>query len=243
MTTAAPNAVDWREHAACAGKDTNLWYSTNPARALEICGGCQVRIECLYDAVRTETPYTRHGVRGGLTRADREALPALPAAKADAIAALRELLPAPDPDDHERTDQPMSGTPTDSIPAPPEDSEKIPVGQLLKWGQTHTDPKVQKLAEQARATLLALRKRHAADQELAALDAETEQLQKRLAEVQARKAELAPAKASRRKHSYKAVEVRAWAAANGIDCPPVGRVPTKVVDAWRAAEGKETADA
>ncbi len=30
--------------------------------------------------------------------------------------------------------------------------------------------------------------------------------------------------------------VRAWAAANNVTCPAVGRVPQRVVDAWRAAQ-------
>ena len=30
--------------------------------------------------------------------------------------------------------------------------------------------------------------------------------------------------------------VRAWAAANGVDCPSSGIVPKRVVDAWRAAQ-------
>ncbi|MBU5946764.1 Lsr2 family protein [Streptomyces sp. PAM3C] len=32
-----------------------------------------------------------------------------------------------------------------------------------------------------------------------------------------------------------AAEVRAWAAASGIDCPPAGPVPHRVLKAWHAA--------
>ncbi|MFI0268601.1 Lsr2 family DNA-binding protein [Streptomyces luteogriseus] len=113
----------------------------------------------------------------------------------------------------------------------------IPVAQLLKWGDEHADPEVQDQAARARIALHGLRQRHAADQELAAIDSEEEQLAKRLAELRARKAELAPAKAKKQRKpvDYSAAEVRAWAKGQGIDCPATGRVPKGVVDAWRAA--------
>lgn len=249
MTTAVPYETDWQQRAACAGKDTNLWFSTNPVRAREICGGCLVRPECLYDALQTETPFTAYGVRGGLTRKERRSLPALPSAKADAIAALRELLPqfedsatAP----NERTDQPMSGTETDSPPTTAVDPEKPPIGQLLTWGDEHDDPEVQEQAARARTALVGLRQRYAADQELAAITTEAEELEKRLAELRAREAELAPAKKAKGKRKpadYPAATVRAWAAANGISCPDRGRVPKKIVDAWKQATGQGAAGA
>ncbi|MFF9582464.1 histone-like nucleoid-structuring protein Lsr2 [Streptomyces achromogenes] len=60
----------------------------------------------------------------------------------------------------------------------------------------------------------------------------------RLAEIRARKGELEPAKPkkTRRPVDYPVAEVRAWAAATGVDCPPRGRVPKAVVEAWRAAQ-------
>jgi hypothetical protein len=117
-------------------------------------------------------------------------------------------------------------------------TEQIPVGQLLAWGDQHADAEVQDQAARARIALHGLRQRHAADQELAAIDSEEEQLAKRLAELRERKAELAPAKAKKpRKHvDYPAAEVRTWAKGQGIDCPATGRVPKAVVDAWRAAQ-------
>ncbi|MFF5980881.1 hypothetical protein ACFY78_18750 [Streptomyces olindensis] len=119
------------------------------------------------------------------------------------------------------------------------DTEKVPVGQLLAWGEEHPDAEVQDQAARARVLLTGLRRRHAADQELAAITTEEEQLAKRLADLQARKAELVPAKPKKQRKpvDYPAAEVRSWAAANGVDCPPVGRVPKAVVDAWRTATG------
>lgn len=252
----APYDADWEERTACTGEDTELFFATNPAAALKVCGRCAVRPECLYDAVQRErvTVGKPYGVRGGLTAAERCRLPELPATKADAIATLRELLPAPEADaPPERNDLPMSGIPTVPTPAPAvtppsaaaasEASEKLPIGKLLAWGDKSSDPAARADAQQAREALTRLRHRHAVQQKLAALDTEEEQLKRQLAELQARRAELAP-RSRRRPHSYKAIEVRAWAKENGVDCPPTGRVPNKVVDAWRAAiQGADRADA
>jgi hypothetical protein len=116
----------------------------------------------------------------------------------------------------------------------------LPVGQLLKWGDEHPDPEVQDQAARARVALHGLRRRYAADQELAAIASEREQLEQRLAEIRAREAELAPAKKAKSKRKavgYPAAEVRAWAKEQGVDCPAVGRVPKAVVEAWRKATG------
>ncbi|MBL3669090.1 Lsr2 family protein [Streptomyces sp. M2CJ-2] len=135
----------------------------------------------------------------------------------------------------------------DSIPdlpvpnaRPVGEPQPLPIGQLLKWGDEHPDPNVRDQAARARAVLTGLRRRHAADQELTAITTEAEQLEKRLAELRAREAELAPAKPKTKRKSpeYSATEVRAWAEKNGVDCPAAGRVPKKVVDAWREATGQ-----
>lgn len=114
--------------------------------------------------------------------------------------------------------------------------EQLPVGKLLAWGDQHTDPDIQDQAARARAALTGLRQRYAADRELTALTAEREQLEKRLAELQTREAELTPTKTkTKRKRDYDTREVRTWAADNGIDCPRVGQIPKRVLDAWRTA--------
>ncbi|MBP5883149.1 hypothetical protein QBA57_28715 [Streptomyces scabiei] len=150
----------------------------------------------------------------------------------------------------ERTTQPMTTAPA-RRPTPPvvdvqlKDSADVrlrepaalPVGQLLKWGDEHPDPEIQDQATRARVALAGLRQRHNADQELTAITTEAEQLEKRLAELRAREAELAPMKPKRVRKpvGYPAAEVRAWAQEHGYDCPPVGRVPKAIVEAWRAA--------
>ncbi|MFB7596924.1 WhiB family transcriptional regulator [Streptomyces sp. NPDC056160] len=250
MTTSAPNETDWQEHAACVREDPEKWFAKNPAAALKICGRCPVRPECLYDAVRREreSAYRPYGVRGGLTGPERRQLPELPSSMDDAVAALRELLPAfraGDPIPDERTDQPMSDTKADTTAAAASDPGLVTTSKLLRWAEEHPDPDVQSQGARVEAGLAGLQQRYAADRELDAITSEAEKLEQRLAALRARKAELAPVKRKqgRRAHSYKAAAVRAWAEANGIDCPSMGRVPTKVVDAWRAAQGKETADA
>ncbi|MFR0351819.1 Lsr2 family DNA-binding protein [Streptomyces sediminimaris] len=114
-------------------------------------------------------------------------------------------------------------------------AEAMPVGHLLAWADQHEDSDIRDQSARARAALAGLRQRHAADQELTAITTEAEQLEKRLAELRSREAELTPAKPKRARKpaEYPAAEVRAWAKENGLDCPPVGRVPKAVVEAWR----------
>ncbi|MFC8515521.1 hypothetical protein [Streptomyces sp. NPDC057257] len=165
------------------------------------------------------------------------------------IAALRRLLDEIDtqggpeaarhnrlhlPDD-EGTDQPVNTTVHVAQAA---NSDQLPVGKLLAWGDAHLDPEIQDQAARARAALAGLRQRYAADQELTAITTETQPLEKRLAELRAREQELAP-KAKKKRGSYvrdyDTREVRAWADANGVDCPRVGQLPKRVLDAWRAS--------
>jgi hypothetical protein len=121
------------------------------------------------------------------------------------------------------------------VSAPP--TEAIPVGQLLKWGDEHPDADVRDQAARARVALTGLRRRYVADQELTAITTEAEQLEKRLAELRAREAELVPAKPKRKApvRDYDTRTVRAWADAQGVECPRVGQIPKRVLDAWRAS--------
>lgn len=68
-------------------------------------------------------------------------------------------------------------------------------------------------------------KRQRAEAERIAL----EKYQAELAEAEARVAEL------RKKAHLPNKEIRAWAAANGVACPAMGKVPGAVVEQWRAA--------
>jgi len=156
-------------------------------------------------------------------------------------AARHNRLHLPDPQEGPTMAQPITEPPAVNIQlkaVPTPEPAPIPVGQLLKWGDEHPDPDIRDQATRARVALTGLRRRHAADQELAAIADEREQLERRLAEIQAREAELAPSKPkkTRKPLDYPAAEVRAWAKANGHACPDRGRVPKTVLDAWRAAQ-------
>lgn len=127
-------------------------------------------------------------------------------------------------------------------------ADSLPFPSLLKWGDAHPDPEVQAQAAQARVAVHGLRARHAADHELTALTDEAEQLEKKLAEIRARQAEIKPKKKGTRKPSsyvrdYEPRTVRAWAAEAGVDCPGVGQIPKRVLEAWRAANTTASTDA
>lgn len=244
MTAGTGSVQEWSERAACAGHDLDVFFASSPDRAKAICRRCPVRAECLYDALTHDTP---SGVWGGLTISERRAIPLLPHTQAMAIAALREVLdeydtaagddsPAP-----ERTARTMSSTNTRPGSPVATPGEQLSISKLLSWASEHPDPEVQDQGARAEAALTGLRTRYAADAELASISTEAAQLEKRLAELRVREAELAPPK-SRRQHSYKAADVRAWAAENSVPCPAAGRVPKRVVEAWRKATGQTGAE-
>lgn len=76
---------NWREQAACAGADTELFYpprdrdlySDIAAEAKTFCNGvrgftpCPVRAECFWFAVVTDE---QHGIWGGMSHRERNAL-------------------------------------------------------------------------------------------------------------------------------------------------------------------------
>lgn len=75
---------EWREHAACQGKNVNNWYpeatggngyeqrqQSLEAGAKLVCRSCPVRTECLHHAI---TAGERYGIHGGLNYHERLAL-------------------------------------------------------------------------------------------------------------------------------------------------------------------------
>lgn len=112
----------------------------------------------------------------------------------------------------------------------------MPVGQLLAWAAGHSDAKIRKASGQARDALDILRARHHADEQLKSIDEEAARLEKRLALLREQKAAISPGKSKAAvERDYEPADVRAWAATQGTDVPPRGRVPKKVLDDWRAA--------
>lgn len=74
-TTGRPGSLgDWRDLALCAQTDPEIFYpekgeSSRPAK--KVCAGCEVRAECLQDALDNRE---RFGVRGGLSERERRDL-------------------------------------------------------------------------------------------------------------------------------------------------------------------------
>jgi hypothetical protein len=235
MTAAVRPGDAWQSHAACAGQALRIFFTRQPEAAKAICRPCPVRAECLHDALISGAT---NGIWGGLTAKERDKLPALPPSPAAAITALGEVLAAYDPP-VERTTPLMNTTPTSAAPVAEATAATLPVDSLLAWGDEHADTEIQDQAARARAALAGLRSRYDADQELTTITTEAQQLEKRLAELRAREQELAPpkTKAARRKQDlgYDSPTVRAWARGNNVACPPTGRIPKAVVDAWRTA--------
>ena len=69
-------ADDWRDRAECLGMDPDVFF---PARgdhegmavAVAICEGCEVKDECLADALLTPEGPAGHGIRGGTNSRQR----------------------------------------------------------------------------------------------------------------------------------------------------------------------------
>jgi hypothetical protein len=68
--------ADWRDKAACAGADWQLFFTYHRRRdAFEYCDRCPVTQACLDDAMATEDGEpVRAGVRGRLTAPGRKSL-------------------------------------------------------------------------------------------------------------------------------------------------------------------------
>jgi hypothetical protein len=68
----------WRQHAACRGTNTDLWYSDDPrpAECLSVCRTCPVRIDCGADAWAEEQACYQdiYGVRAGMSPTTRRRL-------------------------------------------------------------------------------------------------------------------------------------------------------------------------
>lgn len=70
-------SLDWMDDALCAEVGTEIFFPDrggSPARALEVCRGCDVRQECLEYALNLQagTAYGIAGVWGGTTASQRD---------------------------------------------------------------------------------------------------------------------------------------------------------------------------
>jgi len=67
-----PSENVWRNDAACLGLPTEWFFPGSGERysveqAMDVCSSCSVRVECLVDALETETSTFISGIRGGVT--------------------------------------------------------------------------------------------------------------------------------------------------------------------------------
>ncbi|MFG2589080.1 histone-like nucleoid-structuring protein Lsr2 [Streptomyces sp. NPDC048438] len=111
-----------------------------------------------------------------------------------------------------------------------------PTGTLIAWALQHTDKATVRLGEQARTALTELRTRKSAEEELAQVDAEEQELQRKLEAVRARKAELRPKRKAAAPRDYDPATVRTWARAHGYTVPGRGQISGDIVQAWRQAQ-------
>lgn len=87
---------DWRQQAACAETDPELWFPDGwheSPDAIAICNTCPVRQECLDDALRMDD--NAFGIRGGLYPSERRK--------------LTGPMPLPRPTDCRRCGEPLTG--------------------------------------------------------------------------------------------------------------------------------------
>lgn len=66
----------WWDHAACRDMDTDLFHgrTADVAAAKRICRGCPVRRDCFDYAMAVETDGHCHGVWGGTSASERQAI-------------------------------------------------------------------------------------------------------------------------------------------------------------------------
>ncbi len=229
--------MTWSEHAACADTALEMWFprkgnnATNAYTAARwYCERCPVRRPCLYEALRTDRPGARYGMRAGLTPGER-----------DDIANDRAPIPT-FPPPHPREGEPMSVTDiTQAAPREPISTVLTDVEALIAWGTAHSSSRVQTLAGKARGALADLRqtaeretKVAEAEDRVALLKAQLENAQKDLASA---KGTTTP------KAGEDYTAIRAWARDHGIEVGAVGRPKREVVEAYHAAHPVPLADA
>ena len=145
---------------------------------------------------------------------------------------------------------PANGAPTRAV-RPAEPSWTPPASgteQLITSGEKSAKARTRRLAAKVREDLKELRELVIAErkeaeaakvkaEETARLKAEVADLERQLAQ---KKAALRPAGAKpKAKRTEDAKQIRAWAAAQGIDCPALGRLPVDVVMEYRRAHTTE----
>jgi len=73
MSSIGPEIYQWAQRGACAGGDPDALFVQGAAqhRAKIVCMGCEVRTECLAEALDSQVEF---GVWGGMTERERRAI-------------------------------------------------------------------------------------------------------------------------------------------------------------------------
>jgi WhiB family redox-sensing transcriptional regulator len=74
VTFAPPEAEPWMARSACADTDPDLFFpkkKENYGKAKKVCGGCDVRLQCLAFTLSREVGSRRYGIAGGLSARER----------------------------------------------------------------------------------------------------------------------------------------------------------------------------
>lgn len=132
-------------------------------------------------------------------------------------------------------DQPMTPVPT---PPPLQPARRSTIGEValaVNELTRHKDARVRKQAERTITQVRRLVDVLSEYDEKAAARAEVERLEQQLRDAKAKlrgSGEQVPLVGP----AVDSKAIRAWAARNGVDCPSVGPVPQRVVDAYQAAQ-------
>lgn len=121
---------------------------------------------------------------------------------------------------------------------------------LLTWGEQHDARSTQALAVRARTALAQLDTRRTREEQIQAASYDIERLQRALTAAQNKLRNVkigvptsgtisAVTKAPARTNEHR--QARAWAKTQGLDCPAVGVVPTRILSGWRQAGAPDSA--
>lgn len=122
---------------------------------------------------------------------------------------------------------------TTATPAAPKPGSSV--DELLAQSEAHDQPRVRAMAERVRALLARLVDVIDEEQRLAAARKHVAELEAELAKARAQ----LPAAPAKPRTRADLTAIRQWAADNDIDCPRLGRIPGRVLDAYKKANPGE----
>jgi alkaline phosphatase len=128
------------------------------------------------------------------------------------------------------------------LPPPAKTAAPSTAEALIAWGMGHGSPRVQRLADQARAALADLQQAQRKEAAVTGAEELVRRAEQQLADAKAAlrtaKGSSAPATAgttSDRPTTEECAAIRAWARENGVEVGAVGTPARRVIDAYRAA--------